>query len=514
MNSVGVDTRSDALSLHDYLAVVRRRKWLIAFVAAALPLAAVAMSLRGARPYVATTQVLVTTDATNVAPSAPSADRMAQTEADLAATPEVAARALAAAGARGETTDEFLRKASVEARPNSDLLDFRVKDPSASRAKVLATEYARAFTDFQRGLKRHAIDRQRKAVAEQLRRLEATGRGTSPYHAKLVGRAHDLETLAVIEPGNALLVGPAVKAPQVSSNALRNGLLAFGVGLILGVLLAFVREALDQRVRSGAEIRNHLLLPLLGRLNAPSRRLRDRKQLAMLAEPGGPQAESFRVLRANFDFFNLQHDARAIMVTSALEGEGKSTTAANLAVALARTGRRVALVDLDLRRPSLAQFFGLEPKAGVVEVARGDATLDDALMPVPLEPTNAGSPGSLYVVPVETVPENVGEFFGSRVVGDVLHKLRAVADLVLIDAPPLLNVGDARALSVHVDGIVVATRLNVVRRPLLNELRSVLDTCRAAKLGFVVTDAELEQHGGEIGQGYYAVTSRREGVET
>jgi capsular exopolysaccharide synthesis family protein len=522
MNAIGVDARQETLSLHDYVAVIRRRKWLIMLVAAALPVAAVLMSRHNARPYVAKTQVLLTAQSKNVPPSAPTADRIAQTEADLASTPAVAARALAAAGVRDLTPDQFLKKASVKARANSDLLDFQVRDKNPTRAKRLATEYARAFTAFQRGLKRETIERQRQAVGAQLRALEAAGKGNTPFHAKLLGRAHDLQTLAAIEQGNAVLVGPAVKAHQVRSNTLRTAILAFGVALILGVLLAFIRETLDPRVRSGAEIRRHLLLPLLGRLGAPPRRLRKRNRLVMVDEPAGPHAESFRVLRTNLDFFNLQHDARAIMVTSALDGEGKSTTVANLALAVARTGRRVVLVDLDLRRPSLAGFFDIEPRVGVAEVARGEATLDDALTRVPLDGSDRrasdshardAADGSLYVVPVAAVPENVGEFFGSRFAGDLLQKLRAVADVVLIDAPPLLNVGDARALSVHVDGIVLVTRLDVVRRPLLNELRSVVDTCAAAKLGFVVTDAELEQHGGEIGQPYYTVTTR-EGIPT
>src|SRR5919201_2683273 len=114
MNAVGVNTHPETPSLNDYVAVIRRRKWLIAFVAAVLPVAAVMLSLHRARPYVATTQVLLTTAESKTAvPSAPPADRMAQTEADLASTPEVAARALAAAGVRDETTDQFLKKSSV-----------------------------------------------------------------------------------------------------------------------------------------------------------------------------------------------------------------------------------------------------------------------------------------------------------------------------------------------------------------------------------------------------------------
>ena len=131
------------------------------------------------------------------------------------------------------------------------------------------------------------------------------------------------------------------------------------LGLMLGIGLAFARDALDTRVRSAAEIGDRLQTTLLARIAAPPRALRRRNRLVMIASPHSAQAEAFRMLRANLEFVNLDRGARSIMVTSALEKEGKSTTVANLAVALARAGKKVALVDLDLRRPAIATFFAL-----------------------------------------------------------------------------------------------------------------------------------------------------------
>src|SRR5205814_1509032 len=136
------------------------------------------------------------------------------------------------------------------------------------------------------------------------------------------------------------------------------------------------REALDTRVRSAEEVVERLELPLLARLPEPPRKLRADNRLAMLAEPTGVQAEAFRMLRTNLEFSALGKEIRTIMVTSSVEQEGKSTTVANLAIALARAGQRVVLVDLDLRRPFIDRFFDLDDHAGLTQVAIGHATLE------------------------------------------------------------------------------------------------------------------------------------------
>ena len=150
----------------------------------------------------------------------------------------------------------------------------------------------------------------------------------------------------------ASVVRQADGAVLTQPKTLRNVVLGLVVGLVLGLGLVFLREALETRARTAEEVSARLGgLPLLGRVPEPPRRLRRAGRLVMLEEPASVQAEAFRMLRAKLDFVTLDRDVRTIMVTSALEQEGKSTTVANLAVAFARAGKRVALVDLDLRRP-------------------------------------------------------------------------------------------------------------------------------------------------------------------
>ena len=223
------------------------------------------------------------------------------------------------------------------------------------------------------------------------------------------------------------------------------------------------------------------------------------------------------MLRTNLDFVRLGKDARTIMVTSTIQEEGKSTTIANLAVALALAGQRVILVDLDLRRPYLDRFFGLGGRPGITQVALGQVPLSDALAPIALTGNesdaavaqtasgNGHAPvqGLLEVLPSGPIPPDPGEFVGTKALADILAELRVRADIVLIDAPPVLPVGDAMALSNVVDGIIVVAQMNVVRRPMLNELARQLDAQPAAKLGFVVTNAGSEDGSGYGYRGYY-----------
>jgi Mrp family chromosome partitioning ATPase len=255
-------------------------------------------------------------------------------------------------------------------------------------------------------------------------------------------------------------------------------------------------------------------LPLLARLPTPPRSLRRARELPILVEPRSASAEAVKKLRTNLEFLSLDREARVIMITSALEQEGKSTTIASLAVALARSGRRVALVDLDLRKPYVHRFFQISQMPGVIDVVSGRRQLADALKPVLVsgydrrssrfasstpEPGDASS--LLAVLPAGPLGPDPAFLVGHPKMTAMIEQLKRDWDFVLVDAPPLPAVDDGLALSASVDGILVVTRSGMVPRRMLQEMSRLLDASRAEVLGFVLTGLSRSEAYG-YGYGY------------
>jgi capsular exopolysaccharide synthesis family protein len=505
----------DSAGLLEYIRILGRRKVVFMQAVVLVPLVAVLFSLWQTKRFEARAEVLLSNQ--NLAASLTGTpvvggqvERIAQTQASLARVPLVAARALAAVGLSTRPSQDLLANSDVSARSNADLLDFRVTDEDRALAARLATAYAREFIAYRRELDTGALKAAQADLESEIAQLEAAGERESALYASLVDKKQQLETLEALQTSNAFLVRPAEGAAQVAPKPLRNGLLGLLLGVVLGGGLVFLFEAIDTRVRSVEEIGERLRLPLLARLPTPPRGLRKRNRLVMVEEPNGLRAEAFRILRTNLELATIDRETRTIMFTSAVEGEGKTTTAANLALAFASSGRRVVLVDLDLRHPTLGGLFGREGQPGLTDVALGEVELDDALAEVnvghelrPRDSTQRQPAGLLEVLPSGPAPPNADEFLNMRVLEDILTELRDRADLVLIDAPPLLRVGDAIGLSAKVEGLILVARLNTIRRSMLAELERLLSTSPANLLGFVATGVPSEKTYGYGGYGGY-----------
>jgi capsular exopolysaccharide synthesis family protein len=531
----------DESVLSDRLSVLSRQKWIVITAVIVVPLIAFTVSRSQQRLYQASATVLVneqnpTAAALNLPTGVASPpDRFAATQAALARVGTVAQMTVKAAKVPDHTAAALLANSSVSAHANADLLTFSVTDPVPIVARKLATAYARQFTVYRRGLDTAALSVAIADVRRKLNAIVASGDSGSPLFQSLTSTYRNLEAMQTLQAGgaSAVVVGPAGRVSQVQPKTSRNVILGILVGLALGIGLAFLRDSLDTRVHSVEELRARLGLPLLGQVPNPARRRRapggelaflreslvhwahesrahlrppqpdpvarpkrrpaQAQPLATVSEPTGSSAEAFRILKINLNICQVHQDVSSIVITSTTQGEGKSTTAANLAVTLARSDRHVILVDLDLRHPGIARFFGLSDRPGLTSVAEGDVKLVDALSVVDVHPEpRAANAGLLEVMTVGPPPPDPGAFLSSSFVRDALATLAARCDVLLIDTPPLQAVGEAMTVATRTDALILVAGVNQLRRTTLAETRRVLETCPARKLGFIATGSNSD----------------------
>ncbi len=513
----------EAASLSTYLRVLRRRKWIVIACAVLVPATAYFLSARQPAQYQASADVYLSSQdlagaLTGI--SAPYVDeaRLADTQAMLAHVPLVAQRAITLSGVEGVTAGRACSETPASSRRRHEHPQVHRHEQRPRDGEATGDGLREGVHDLPRGA-RHAGSPEgpSRRSTSRLTQLEANGDGqlSTRDQPALEGSA------ACNAPGAADVED--VRDPhrgatrvQIAPTPRKNAMLGLILGIVLGLGLAFAVDALDTRVRSATEVGERLGLPQLARVPPPPKALAKDDQLVMIAQPTGTSAEAFRMLRTNLDFATLEiHGARTILVTSAVEKEGKSTTSANLAIAEARAGRRVALVDLDLRVPYLDRFFGLLHAEGITDVALGNTSLRSALKRIDLDTGTVASSarsgnetngraveqGCLDVLVSGPRPPDPGEFVGGRRLAEILAILHEDYDLVIVDTPPVLRVGDTMTLSSHADGILVVTKLNVIRRPMLTELRRTLGTAPTRKLGYVATGSRDKETGG-YGYGY------------
>ncbi len=206
--------------------------------------------------------------------------------------------------------------------------------------------------------------------------------------------------------------------------------------------------------------------------------------LIVLADPRSPASEAYRTLRTNIQFSSLGKPVKTLLVTGVEAGEGKSTTLANLAVVMVQGGKRVVVLDCDLRRPTLHKIFGLPNEPGLTT-----AILDSAQAVARQETSVAG----LTLVASGPLPPNPSELLGSRQFEEILAHLVADADIVLLDAPPIVAVSDAAVLASKVDGVILVVNAGKTKRDLARRAKSLLAKANANVLGVVLNNAPLER---------------------
>jgi len=287
-----------------------------------------------------------------------------------------------------------------------------------------------------------------------------------------------------------------------SPKPLQSAVAGFGVGLVAGIALAFVVGRFDTRVRTHRQAGEILGLAVVGRLPRLRRQVLRDLPLVILTDPEGSAAESLRVLRSNLDSARGDGAWKSLLVTSSRKGEGKTLTLCNLAVTLALTGRKVVVVDADLRDPKVHTAFSMPNETGLTNLIQGTISLAAALRPFDLErsigsgavtPTDArlvpsaSEHGALLVLTSGPLPPDPSEVIDSQRLAITLKRLaNSVADYVLIDGPPILGVVDTGVLAASVDGLLFVANLDETRRPTLEKARRALRASPCRKLGVVV----------------------------
>jgi len=340
-----------------------------------------------------------------------------------------------------DMTAAALRKnVTASAKPDTVLLDVDVLDESPVRARDIANALSDEFVVM-------------------VRELETPADGSRP------------DARVVVEQHASIPVKPA------SPNMTRNLLVGLAVGVVLGIGLALVRDRLDNTVKGRDALEEITGVGLVG--TVPLDKERRKEPAISFGSDNSAIAEAFRKLRTNLQFLAVDNPPRVIVVTSSMPNEGKSTTAINIALALAESEHNVVLVDGDMRRPKLDKYLDLVGQVGLSTVLSGGASLPEVLQ-------KTRFPG-LTVLTSGVAPPNPSELLGSLAAKKLLSELRAQFEYVIVDSSPLLAVTDAAILAANSDGVLILVRFGQTKREQLAQAVGNLEDVGAAPLGSVFT---------------------------
>lgn len=432
------------MELRDYIRILRKGWVLIVLLTLATVAAASTYSILQTPKFSATAKVFVSTQSTGTTTELAQGNtftvQRVKTYSDLVNTPIVLLPVIAELKL-GINSDEIAKQITASAPLDTSIIDITVIDEDPVRAADIANAASASLT----------------AVVEDIETPEAED-AISPV--KLT-RAQEA----------------TVPSVPVSPNVPLNIALGALVGLALGVGIAVLRETLETRIRNERDVEQVTQVPILGGIVFDPK-AKDRP-LIVHVDPRSPRAESFRTLRTNLQFLDVGRTNRSFVITSSIESEGKSTTGANLAIALADAGSRVLLVDADLRRPKIAEYMGLEGAVGLTDVLIGRAELKDVIQP--------WGRGKLFVLPAGKIPPNPSELLGSARMTHFIGEFNREFDVVIFDAPPLLPVTDAAILAKNVGGAIIIVAAGRTHKNQLKGAVAALDNVGAPISGLVLT---------------------------
>jgi capsular exopolysaccharide synthesis family protein len=502
---------AENITLEQLVGVLRRR-WLIPV---ALMLvggaAAFAVSLQTPKSYESSATVLVgASESLPLIGVVSSQSLSAATAAQLIHTRTIAARVQTSLHT-SRSTGDLLARVAASPDSQSGIVTVTGRGASGAEAAAIANGFASEFVQTRAEAPYVRLTKAVAAVKRQLRSVPPGG----AERAALTAQLSQLRAMAALPTSDAQIADRAVPAGSASSpQIVRDVIAGLGVALLLGLLVAFLLEALDPRVKSSDEL--HRLVPVPQLAGVPlavfrrGLRLRKhaRRQPRVLAA-AKDHNEPFERLRTSLLVFNGERDLKTVLVTSPSdEKEGKTTVAANLAVALGKIGLRVCVVDADLRRPRLARHFGFETsERGLSDVLAG-ASLESAIsyFPLPDAPVLNGNGNGhgpshapeIAVLPAGKLTTSPAELLASKQMQTTLDELESMYDIVVLDCAPLLAASDAMPLVARACGTVLVVRLFQTPRKAAVRAARVIERAHGSLLGVVATGVpprELREEG-------------------
>lgn len=535
------------IDVSDYVRILMRRKAVVIITVLLVVAVSAGLSLLQEPVYRATTEVLVEPQAGTLTVDPQNADfrdraRDIQNEIEFVRSDDVRREAEKKLGYAGGV--------SVSSTEGADLLVFTASDTDPERAAGTANTYAEVYLRLRKERQvadyldtadviQASIDDLREERAELLQPLEelddeiaaappeevvrlenlrnaAEMRLSSRREALELSIANLEDTKRTLQVSSQLAGSAQIKtraeppSEPVSPNIERSIIVGVALGLLVGLGLAFLFERLDDSLKSKQDLERATGATVLGLIPRVSEwRDPEHAEVVSILRPTSPPAEAYRTLRTSLQFLNLDNPCRMIMFTSPNPGEGKTTTIANLGVALARAGERVLMVCCDLRRPRIHEFFGLDNAVGFTSVLLGDVELDKAIQRVEGEPR-------LMLLPSGRVPPNPSELLSTQRTAALLESFRDVADIILVDSPPVLPVTDGLIVSSSVDGVILVATSRTTTKKQAHRAWELLTQVQAPVVGTVLNGVSSQGtygYGNYYGYAYQPTRNGRNGAE-
>ena len=364
--------------------------------------------------------------------------------------------------------------------------------------------------EFKRSIERQQAEmREVSGKVSRLAQLEREVEANRRLYETFLARFKEADVADEYDVTNVRIIDPAtVPASPFKPNRQSIVLLSVLAGLVLGTIIAFLREHLDNTFKTKADLEERLKLPVLGVLPSikTRRRTKELPERHVLSTPRSPFSEAINDVRTSVIFSHVDEPPKVVLVTSAVPDEGKTTLASNLALAFRKRGKTL-LVDADLRKGRLDEIMGIDAEFGLTDMVSGQCSPDDAIVPDP-------EAEDLFVMTHGTLPPNPIEFVSSNRFANDLANLRKTFAYIIIDGTPLLPVSDSIVLSKLVDCVIVVVRADRTTRDAAAEAVKRLQAVGIAPAGLVMQQVDMRKFRGygqpyEYGgyHGYYGYSS-------